>query len=154
MKINTPLINLAILESLKRKSSADEIDLIIPYVILALDEIDGESFDPNILKDILKKEFGFNPPPSAFDVILTRVIKRGYVSRKNKLLFIAQDKISPIIEKNRDVKKNVTISINQLVNEFCDFSKSIHEIELSKHDAEIMLFDFINRHISIFCCLT
>jgi hypothetical protein len=150
MKNNTPLINLAILESLKRKADSDEIDLIIPYVILALNEIEGESFDPNNLKELLKEKFGFNPPPSAFDVILTRVVKRGYVSRKNKLLFKSPDKISPIIERNRNVKKDVTISITQLVNDFCDFTINTHQIELSQDDAEIMLFDFINKHISIF----
>lgn len=150
MKSNTPLINLAILESLKRKANTDEIDLIIPYAILALNEIEGDSFDPLILKDLLKENFGFNPPPSAFDVILTRILKRGYVVRKNKLLFKVSDKISPLIDKNRDVKKEVTISITKLISDFCTFTKEKHEIELSTHDAEILFFDFINKHISIF----
>ncbi|MGK0326476.1 MAG: hypothetical protein ACJA1D_001829 [Polaribacter sp.] len=150
MKSNTPLINLAILESLKRKANTDEIDLIIPYAILALNEIEGDSFDPLILKDLLKENFGFNPPPSAFDVILTRILKRGYAIRKNKLFFKVSDKISPLIDKNRDVKKEVTISITKLINDFCSFTKNKHDIELSTHDAEILFFDFINKHISIF----
>ena len=150
MNTNTPLINLAILESLKRNSQTDEIDLIVPYIVLAIAELEGESFDPAILKASLEKKFGFNPPPSAFDVIMSRVVKRKYVYRKNRLLFKRSEQIDEIVEKNRDTKKEVTIALTLLLKEFSDYAKNKFNLQISDDTAEIFLFNFINEHISVF----
>lgn len=150
MDSNTPLINLSILESLKRNYHKDEIDLIVPYIVLAIDEIEDESFDPHDLKDLLERKFGFNPPASAFDVILTRVVKRKFLSRKNRVLFKNTENISKIVEKNRETKKEIILSIKQLVAEFIHYSRQNYEIELSDETAELYLFNFINEFISIF----
>ncbi len=150
MNSNTPLINLSILESLKRNSHKDEIDLIVPYVVLAIDEISTESFEPNELKKILEQKFGFNPPSSAFDVVMTRVVTRKFLSRKNKLLFKNDEKISAVLEKNRETLKEVSLSLKQLVNEFVLFSRENFDVQITEESAELFLFKFINEFISIF----
>lgn len=76
MEIRSPLIHLALLESLKANEIADEIDLFLPFIAVTLSDISGEEVKAHLLQDSFTQCFGITPPISAIEVFMTRAKKK------------------------------------------------------------------------------
>ena len=83
MEMNSPLLQLALLESLKANEITDEIDLFLPFIAVTLSSLGKLEVTPELLQNELGKSFGFKPPISAIKVFLTRARKRGLLHREN-----------------------------------------------------------------------
>lgn len=83
MEIRSPLIHLALLESLKANEISDEIDLFLPFIAVTLSELPGEEVTPAVLQEKFTQSFGITPPISAIQVFMTRAKKRKLLHREN-----------------------------------------------------------------------
>ncbi|HHT2455572.1 TPA: hypothetical protein ACTYR0_005956, partial [Klebsiella michiganensis] len=58
-EINSPLLHLALLETLKRDDIKDEIDLFLPFIAVTASEIGKSVINESDIQDKLQQSFGF-----------------------------------------------------------------------------------------------
>jgi len=147
---HTPLINLALLETLKGENINDEIDLFIPYIALIVDEIDSESFKLLDVKHGLRERFGINPPESALKSILVRAKKKKVISQNYGVYFKNPEVIGRLVHDANHKRNEIEGSINKIIFNFQEFAFNIHNKELSLEECEVFLYTFLTEHMSTF----
>lgn len=150
MHIGSPLVNLALLEAMKGQRVTDEIDIFIPYLVLAICAIEHESFDIQDVKQQFIREFSITPPEPALQTILTRAKKRGFINLKNQRYFKIPEKLNQVQENSNQKRIKIQRSLNALLVEFKDFSQNKHNITISNEEAESFLYKYISKNISAF----
>lgn len=150
MNINTPLVNLALLEAMKGQRFTDEIDIFLPYLALSICKIENESFNIQDVKEKFKSEFSINPPEPALQTILTRAKKRGYIRLSNCQYFKVSDKLNEVIESSNSKRIEIQLSLNILLIAFKNFAKERHDTTISDNEAESFLYKYIATNISAF----
>lgn len=149
METHTPLINLALLETLKGEKINDEIDLFIPYTAIIISKIEAESFRVHDIKSGFKKEFGINPPESAIKSILTRAKKKRIISLTNGLYFKNHSLVEEISQNANKKKAELEDSLNRVLTAFQQHAKDTHEKDLSSEEAETFLYNTLTANLSI-----
>ncbi|MBI3905920.1 MAG: hypothetical protein HY309_10565 [Pseudomonas fluorescens] len=147
---HTPLINLALLETLKGENINDEIDLFIPYIALIVNEIDSESFKLSDVKLGLKERFGINPPESALKSILIRAKKKKVITQNYGVYFKNPEVINKLVHDATHKRNEIENSINRILLNFQEFSLTTHNKTLSLEECEIFLYTFLTDHMSTF----
>ncbi|EKN6298173.1 hypothetical protein DVQ54_25310, partial [Yersinia enterocolitica] len=61
LDINSPLLHLAMLETLKRDDIRDEIDLFLPFIAVTVSEIGKATITDIDVQERLLQSFGFKP---------------------------------------------------------------------------------------------
>ncbi|WP_369920370.1 hypothetical protein AB8E32_19375 [Marinomonas polaris] len=150
MEVNSALVNLALLESLKGNKVADEIDLFVPYLALAIHSLEEDSFDIIQLKKSLNENFNIYPPEAALQVILTRAKNNGLVRFQNYQYFKVSDKLNALFTETKEKRREVEISLSILKNDFITYSNKHHNIEINETEAYSFLYEYIKNHISEF----
>jgi len=147
---HTPLINLALLETLKGENINDEIDLFIPYIALIVNEIESESFNISDVKLGLKERFGINPPESALKSILIRAKKKRVITQSYGVYFKNPEVISRLVHNANHKRNEIENSINRILLNFKEFSLAAHNKTLTLEECEIFLYTFLTEHMSTF----
>ncbi len=147
MEVNSALVNLALLESLKGNKVADEIDLFVPYLALAICSLEEDSFGIIEIKKCFDDLFSISPPEAALKVILTRAKKNGLVRLSNHQYFKVPEKLNLILEGTREKKKEVEISLSILISEFVNYSKSHHKSDIFLLSTSLQLL--FNKHANM-----
>lgn len=122
MEMSSPIVQLALLESLKADKFVDEIDLFLPFIAVTLSNLDTLEFTPEILQQELEKSFGFKPPISAVQVFITRAKKRKLLHRENNTFIPNIDEIDKWKNSYHDKKDDVTASLEILRRDFASFA--------------------------------
>lgn len=150
MNISAPLVNLALLEAMKGSKIVDEIDVFVPYLVLAICKIETEVFDIQDIKIKFIEEFSISPPISALQVILTRAKKQGYVKLTNHQYFKVPGKLFEIEDNSRRKRGELEASLFALISEFKDFAFTKHHKTIEDQEAQSFLYDYITNNISAF----
>lgn len=150
MNENSPLINLSLLECLKGKKQADELDLFIPFLATILVELDSETIDKNELQLAFRNRFQVTTPLAAINTLLTRAKNLGLLKKNNKQYFVQFEKIQKITDKANAKKNEIISSVSLVVEAFIRFAKEEFQQDIDSKYAENCIYNFIRKHISIF----
>tara|TARA_R110000751_G_scaffold258181_1_gene357616 strand:+ start:1279 stop:3255 length:1977 start_codon:yes stop_codon:yes gene_type:complete len=148
MEMSSPLIQLALLESLKTDKFNDEIDLFLPFIAVTLSSLGELEFTPSMLQKELEKLFGFKPPISAIKVFITRAKKRKLVVRENNAFIPNTIKINEWKNGYEDKKDEAITSLEIIRKDFADFALAKFNKNLSPNDCDTLIIDFIEKNIS------
>ncbi|MFT6835448.1 MAG: hypothetical protein ACJA0H_001488, partial [Francisellaceae bacterium] len=148
MEISSPLLQLALLESLKANEVSDEIDLFLPFIAVTLSNLGRLEVSPELLQEELGKSFGFKPPISAIQVFITRAKKRGLLHRENHVFIPNIEVVDKWKNGYHEKKEDITVSLEILRRDFIDFAKTKFDKELSVDECDVLIEEFINKNIS------
>lgn len=148
MEISSPLVQLALLESLKANEISDEIDLFLPFIAVTLSDLGKLEITPEILQDELAKSFGFKPPISAIKVFITRAKKRGLLHRENHIFIPNIEKVNQWKNGYHEKKEDIAVSLELLRKDFIEFAKNKFDKELSPNECDILIEQFIYKNIA------
>ena len=148
LEIRSPLLHLALLETLKSDEIHDEIDLFLPFIAVTASEVGKQIINEIDIQEKLLQSFGFKPPLSAVKVLMTRARKRGLLIKENHAFIPCNEKI--VIWKNsfEDKKEDVIVSLNSLKKEFINFTKEKFDKTITMDEAEKLLIRFIEANVS------
>ncbi|EFA8815277.1 hypothetical protein C3D45_003864, partial [Escherichia coli O74] len=147
-EINSPLLHLALLETLKRDDIHDEIDLFLPFIAVTASEIGKPVINENDIQDKLQQNFGFKPPLAAVKVLMTRAKKRGLLIRENFAFIPVHEKITEWKNGFEHKKEDVETSLASLKREFIIFTEVNFGKKLSDSEAEKLIIGFIEVNVS------
>jgi hypothetical protein len=148
MEMNSPLLQLALLESLKANDVSDEIDLFLPFIAVTLSELGKLEVSPELLQEELGRSFGFKPPISAIQVFITRAKKRGLLHKENHVFIPNIEVVDKWKNGYHDKKDDITASLEILRRDFIDFAITKFDKELSAEECDVLIEQFINKNIS------
>ncbi|POD97427.1 hypothetical protein BV924_20830 [Pectobacterium odoriferum] len=147
-EINSPLLHLALLETLKRDDIHDEIDLFLPFIAVTAAEIAKPLITVEDIQEKLKESFGFRPPLSAIKVLMARAKKRGILIRENYSFIPVHEKITEWKNGFEHKKEDVEVSLSSLKREFICFTETQFGKTLTGDDAEKLITHFIEVNVS------
>ena len=145
MEIDNPLIQLALLESLKANEVSDEIDLFLPFIAVTLSNLGELEITPLMLQDELGKSFGFKPPISAIKVFMTRAKKRKLLHRENHVFIPNTQKIDEWKNGYHEKKDNAITSLEILRRDFTDFALFEFRKKLKLKEGNSFFFNFFKK---------
>ena len=148
MEIGSPLVQLALLESLKTNEISDEIDLFLPFIAVTLSDLDKLEITPEILQNELGNSFGFKPQISAIKVFITRAKKRKLLHRENNTYIPNIEIVNHWKNGYHEKKEDISVSLELLRRDFIEFSKNKFNKELSPKDCDILIEQFIYKNIA------
>ena len=91
--MESPLINLALLETLKSEKFTDEIDLFLPFMAVTILELGLPTVQAIDIQLKLEELFGFRPPISAIQVLMTRAKNKKILIKENHAYIPRAEKI-------------------------------------------------------------
>lgn len=145
-----PLINLALLESLRYTSNADELDYYIPFLAVALDDYDKDVFAFNDLKSLIQDLFNITIPVPCLRLLLARAKKRKLIKLENKLYV----KNSKALQRKRvqfDEKREEIVRAQKiLTQEFIKFCKDKHNKNIAVDESDELIYSFVRKYQSTF----
>jgi hypothetical protein len=142
-----PLINLAILETLKSVDCRDEIDLFVPFIAIAIKNLSEIPFTGEILKDQLLKDFGINAPTAAIDVLLSRAKRKKLVRIEHHAYFPISENLTAWSDEYSSRSGEVEEAIDLISNEFVIFTHGKYGKTISQDDAISLLYEFLRKNI-------
>ncbi|WP_273843766.1 hypothetical protein [Providencia rettgeri] len=148
LEIRSPLLHLALLETLKSDEIQDEIDLFLPFIAVTASEIDKQVINEIDIQERLLQSFGFRPPMSAIKVLMTRARKRGLLIKENHAFIPCHEKISEWKNGFEHKQEDVSISLNSLQKEFITFTKEKFGKNITEDEAEKLILRFIEINVS------
>jgi hypothetical protein len=146
MEVNSPLVQLALLESLKANEISDEIDLFLPFIAVILSNQEAMEVTPSTLQNELGSSFGFKPPISAIKVFLTRAKKRKLLHRENHVFIPNFEQINKWKNGYEQKRDDVSTSLDLLRKDFVTFAKDRFDKTLSPNDCDNLLEHFIYKN--------
>ncbi|KZY58916.1 hypothetical protein A3735_16665 [Oleiphilus sp. HI0061] len=148
MEINSPLIQLALLESLKANEIADEIDLFLPFIAVTLTDLGKLEVTAENLQVKLEESFGFKPPISAIQVFMARARKRGLLHKENHMFIPNMDMVEKWKNGYDDKKRDIGSSVALLRQDFKEFASNKFNKELNEEECDALIIKFISKNVS------
>lgn len=146
--IRTPLLHLALLETLKADEIQDEIDLFLPFIAVTASEIGKQVIDEIDIQENLLNSFGFKPPIAAVRVLMTRAKNRGLLIKENNAFIPCHEKIIEWKNGYEHKQEDVSTSLRSLKQEFVNFTLEQFQKNLTMDDAEKFILRFIEQNVS------
>lgn len=147
---DSPLINLALLESLKNENIQDEMDLYSPYINYIIYEVKKEFFTLDDFRAEFNNKFGTTPPEAVLKMMLTRAKKNGVIKLENKQYIKNGVLLSGLVTDIETKKRKAHDIIERLVTNYIKHAKDDHDKNLSMEEAEHFIFDFMRQNLSSF----
>ncbi|MCD4485583.1 hypothetical protein LQR31_13985 [Chromobacterium vaccinii] len=142
------LINLALLETLKCEKFKDEIDLFLPFVAVTIQEIGKPTVEISDIQLKLSELFGFRPPLSAIKVLTSRAKNKGLLIRENHAFIPQAEKIKAWSNGYEKKKQDLEVSLDSLKKSLIEFSRDRFQKNLSLSEAEGLILKFIQDNVS------
>jgi len=146
--MESPLINLALLETLKYEKFKDEIDLFLPFVAVTIQEIGKPTVEIIDVQSKLSELFGFRPPLSAIKVLVSRAKNKGLLIRENYAFIPRAEKIKEWSNGYKEKRQDLEISLISLKEGLIEFARERFQKEVSLNEAESLIFKFIEDNVS------
>jgi len=146
--MESPLINLALLETLKTERFNDEIDLFLPFIAVTIRELQRPVVQVAEIQEKLAELFGFRPPISAIKVLMNRAKNKALLIRENHAFIPCAAKINEWSNGYEQKKEDLQISLDSLKKALAEFSSENFQKELTPRDAENLIFQFIQDNVS------
>jgi hypothetical protein len=146
--MESPLINLALLETLKYEKFKDEIDLFLPFIAVTIQEIGKATVEVVDVQAKLSELFGFRPPLSAIKVLVSRAKNKGLLIRENHAFIPRAEKIKEWSNGYREKKQDLEVSLISLKSSLVEFAGDRFKKILSLSEAEGLILKFIEANVS------
>lgn len=146
--MESPLINLALLEALKSEKFSDEIDLFLPFIAVTILELGMPTVQASDIQSKLGELFGFRPPISAIRVLMTRAKNKTLLIRENHAYIPCAEKIHEWSNGYSKKKEDLEVSLGSLKNAFVEFTSERFQKDLTLPEAESLIFQFIEENVS------
>ncbi len=146
--MDSPLINLALLEALKSEKFSDEVDLFLPFVAVTILELGMPTIQAQEVQSKLGELFGFRPPISAIRVLMTRAKNKKLLIKENHAYIPCAEHIHAWSNGYSKKKEDLEISLGSLKSAFSDFAHERFQKNLTHSEAETLVFQFIEENVS------
>ncbi len=146
--MESPLINLALLETLKSEKFTDEIDLFLPFMAVTILELGLPTVQAIDIQLKLEELFGFRPPISAIQVLMTRAKNKKILIKENHAYIPRAEKIYEWSNGYSEKKEDLEVSLGSLKNSFVIFTLERFQKEITLLEAEKLIFQFIEENVS------
>ncbi len=147
MNLSKPLINLAILETLKTSDFRDEIDLFVPYIAISLSRLREIPFAADDLRVQLKKDFGIDAPLAAVEVLMARAKKRNLIRLENHVYFPVTDNIQPWQDQFNEGAQHVDDSVGLIAQAFVRYAGEHYKKQITEDDATDLIYEFLKDNV-------
>ncbi|MEQ1248151.1 hypothetical protein ABLT93_13265 [Acinetobacter soli] len=145
---NSFLVQLALLETLKKDDFNDEIDLFLPLIAVIISNEKLTEVNVNNLQIGINKLFGITPPLGAISTFLARAKTRNLLKKENGV-FIPDVQIINEWKNGFDQKKEqVELSLNLVKEDFKKYAKDKFAVDLSLDECDQLLSKFIEDNLS------
>lgn len=148
ISLGSPLVNLALLETLKTDKIQDEIDLFLPFVAVTICEIGKPIIETIDVQAKLSELFGFRPPISAIKVLMSRAKRRGLLVRENSAFIPIHEKVKEWSNGYEGKKEDLNVSLDRLKEALIQFTLDRFKKGLHFAEAEQLIFRFIEENVS------
>ena len=148
MEFTSPLINLAILETLKSNDVSDDIDLFLPIVAVAISGIEEIPFSAESVQSSLKEMFGFDVPIAAVQIILARAKKRKLIKIENHAYLPCSDVIEQWRDNYDNNRYDIESSLRRLRESFVGFVLNKYHKEIDEKYADTVLYDYLIKNVT------
>lgn len=148
MEMSSPLVQLALLESLKTNTISDEIDLFLPFIAVTLADLGKLEVSAELLQEELTKSFGFKPPLSAVQVFMTRARKRKLLHKENRVFIPNMEEVEKWQNGYHSKKDDITASLELLRRDFKSFAKERFNKDLEDNECDQLIIQFIEKNVS------
>ncbi|KGK28577.1 hypothetical protein [Pseudomonas plecoglossicida] len=146
--MESPLINLALLEALKTEKFSDEIDLFLPFIAVTISELGMPTVQVADIQTKLSELFGFHPPISAIRVLMTRAKNKNLLIKENHAYIPRAEKIQEWSNGYSKKKEDLEVSLGSLKKGFIEYTQERFQKELPLAEAESLIFQFIEENVS------
>jgi len=146
--MESPLINLALLEALKTEKFSDEIDLFLPFIAVTISELGMPTVQAADIQSKLGELFGFHPPISAVRVLMTRAKNKNLLIKENHTYIPRAEKIQEWSNGYSKKKEDLEVSLGSLKKGFVEFTLERFQKDLPLSEAESLIFHFIEENVS------
>lgn len=146
--MESPLINLALLETLKSEKFSDEIDLFLPFVAVTILELGMPTVQAFDIQLKLGELFGFRPPISAIQVLMSRAKNKNLLIKENHAYIPCAEKIHEWSNGYSKKKEDLEVSLGSLKSAFVEFTSEKFQKDLTLPEAEGLIFKFIEENVS------
>ena len=142
------LTSLAILKVNWDHLGVDYVENFVPFIVeLARRSQDKVISLPDMQRSMID-EFGLQLPQTALRMVISRAVKRGYVSRKDRVFYKVQEACDQ--SSFRETQDAVAATHERVVTSLCEYAAANHGKEWTVHDAEAVLLDFLaDRSLSL-----
>ncbi|MCO8041693.1 hypothetical protein OC498_02110 [Acinetobacter bohemicus] len=145
---NSFLVQLALLETLKKDDFYDEIDLFLPLIAVIISHEKLTEVNVNNLQIGINKLFGITPPLGAISTFLARAKSRKLLKKENGV-FIPDAQIINEWKNGFDQKKEqVELSLSFVKEDFKKYAKDKFSVDLSLDECDQLLSKFIEDNLS------
>ena len=148
MEMSSPLVQLALLESLKTNTISDEIDLFLPFIAVTLADLGKLEVSAELLQEELTRSFGFRPPLSAVQVFMTRARKRKLLHKENRVFIPNMEEVEKWQNGYHSKKDDITASLELLRRDFKSFAKERFNKDLEDNECDQLIIQFIEKNVS------
>lgn len=148
INLRSPLVNLALLETLKTDKIQDEIDLFLPFIAVTICEIGKPLVESVDVQAKLAEIFGFRPPISAIKVLMSRARRRGLLTKEHSAFIPVHEKIQEWSNGYEGKKEDLNVSLDSLKEALIQFTLDRFKKELHVVEAEQLIFSFIEDNVS------
>lgn len=144
--MNSPLVNLAMLETIRARKSGYFLDHFVSFLAVALSSNNTEELSLDDAKALLEREFGIILPYSSAKLILSRACKKGILKKGEVLYTRIYEQCEKIASQFKSRKQDIIASQKKLFLAFISFAKDRHELELNEADAETIFADYLQKY--------
>ena len=142
------LVQLALLETLKKDDFKDEVDLFLPLLAVVISQEKLTEVNIENIQEGIEKLLGISPPLGAITVFIARA-KTRHLLRKENGVFIANYKEIEVWKNGFDQKKSqVEMSLDIVKSDFKIYAESKLNVILSVYECDQILSKFIVDNLS------
>lgn len=142
------LVQLALLETLKKDDFQDEIDLFLPLIAVVISQEKLTEVNVNNLQDGIKKLFGITPPLGAISTFISRAKTRKLLMRENGVFIPDSEAIVEWKNGFEQKKEQVELSLSFVKDDFQQYAKKKFEADLTIDECDQLLSKFIEDNLS------
>lgn len=146
--MESPLVNLALLETLKSERFNDEIDLFLPFIAVTIRELNMPTVGIIDIQSKLSELFGFKPPIGAIKVLMSRAKSKKLLIRENHAFIPCASKIAEWSNGYEQKKEDLELSLGSLKAALIDFTLQNFNKNISREEAGSLIFKFVEENVS------
>ncbi|MCB0419465.1 MAG: hypothetical protein KDD61_00605 [Bdellovibrionales bacterium] len=143
---NSPIANLAILETIRSRSTGFYLDHFLPILAMSLESIDKERLTDEDIQSVLKENFDIHAPLSTARLIANRAKKKKLITQKDNSYFINHESVQKLTIKFKEKSKKAQIAQNELFQDMINFSKDRFQLDLTHEDVQIYFSEYLTGY--------
>lgn len=141
------IINVALLDTFKKKGDFDYIDCFLPTVSHVLKTYDASKIEVYKVRDLLTKEMGIQFPEASISSVLKRAVKRNILEKSEGYFLKNSDVLDEYANKYQENKKQIENDQVKVASDFITFTKKEFDTEVTADKFFDIFYHFLKNNL-------